>query len=193
MRKVILLMDVTLDGFVGGPNGEMDWMSRDFEMSGYAVGDLLPAVDSYLVGRKTYQSFEQAWPAMAANPASPKELVQFAHWIEHTPKVVFSNSVTSVAWENSSVVGGDVAAAVARLKRQPGKDMVLWGGAGILGTFTQLGLIDEYRLKVHPVAIGAGKPLFANLKDKVKLHLTLAKSFSAGGVCLYYTPEAIAA
>jgi dihydrofolate reductase len=93
MRKVILFVVVSLDGFVGGPNGELDWEVRDEEVSKSLIGDLLATVDTMLLGRVLYQGFQQAWPAMASNPSSPKELVDFAHWIEDTPKVVFSKTL----------------------------------------------------------------------------------------------------
>jgi dihydrofolate reductase len=104
VRKVILFMVISLDGFVGGPKGELDWEVRDEEVSRYLVGDLLSTGDALLLGRVLYQVFWQAWPAMASNPSSPKELVEFAHWIEDSPKIVFSTALREAEWKNSRVV-----------------------------------------------------------------------------------------
>src|SRR2546422_6198468 len=104
MRKVILFMVISLDGFVCGPNGELDWEHQDEEVSRYLIPDLLSTVDTMLLGRVLYQGFEQAWPAMAKDPASPKDLVDFAHWVEDTPKLVFSKTLNKVTWKNSKVI-----------------------------------------------------------------------------------------
>src|ERR1700674_3497206 len=164
MRKVILFMAVSIDGFVGGPKGELDWEVRDEEVSRYLVTDLLSTVDTMLLGRLLYQGFEQAWPAMASNPSSPKDLVDFAHWIEDSPKIVFSKTLKNVAWRNSRLVSvknnDDVATEVAKLKLQSGGDMVVFGGARFAQTLVQMGLIDEFRLKLQPVVLGTGLPLF---------------------------------
>src|SRR5438876_1691901 len=104
MRKVILFMVISLDGFVGGLNGELDWENRDPEVSRYLIPDLLSTVDTMLLGRVLFQGFEEAWPAMASNTSSPKELVDFAHWVEDSPKIVFSKTLDKVGWKNSRLV-----------------------------------------------------------------------------------------
>jgi dihydrofolate reductase len=192
MRKVILFMVVSLDGFVGGPNGELDWEVRDEEVSKLLIGDLLATVDTMLLGRVLYQGFRQAWPAMASDPSSPKELVDFAHWIEGTPKVVFSKTLEKTEWQNSRLVSvetdEDVAKEVARLKEQPGGDMVVFGGARFAQTLSRLGLIDEYRLKLQPVALGSGLLLFKDVESRVGLKLVKSQAFKSGVVALCYQP-----
>ncbi len=189
MRRVILFMVCSLDGFVGGPKGEMDWESRDEEVGRQLVPEFQSTVDTMLLGRVLYQGFQQAWPAMASNPASPKELVDFAHWIEDTPKVVFSKSLGKVEWKNSRLVSvksdDDIVKEVTGLKRQPGGDMVVFGGARFAQTLSLLGLVDEYRLKLQPVALGSGSPLF---KSRVSLKLVKSQAFKSGVVALYYQP-----
>lgn len=192
MRKVILFMAVSIDGFVGGPKGELDWEVRDEEVSRYLVTDLLSKVDTMLLGRVLYQGFEQAWPAMASNPSSPKDIVDFAHWIEDSPKIVFSKTLQKVGWRSSRLVSvkdnDDVAAEVAKLKQLSGGDMVVFGGARFAQTLVQMGLIDEFRLKLQPVVLGAGLPLFKDVKGRVNLKLAESKVFQSGVVGLYYLP-----
>src|SRR5580658_7709350 len=97
-------MTMSLDGFVGGPNGKLDWEDRDPEVGATLIPELLATVDAMLLGRVLYQGFQQAWPAMGSNPSSPKALVDFAHWIESTPKIVFSKTLEKVEWQNSRLV-----------------------------------------------------------------------------------------
>jgi dihydrofolate reductase len=189
MRKVILFMVYSIDGFVGGSKGELDWEDRDEEVSRDFVNDMLSTVDIMLLGRVLYQGFEQAWPAMAADPSSPKEIVDFAHWIEDTPKIVFSKTLDKIGWKNSRLISvnsdEDIAREVSKLKQQPGGDMVVFGGARFAQTLVQLGLIDEYRLKVQPVALGGGLPLF---NGRVNLKVIKSKAYKSGVVGIYYQP-----
>jgi dihydrofolate reductase len=186
MRKVIAFMHMSLDGFVSGPDGAMDWLHHDFETDGYLIADLQSTVDTILTGRVTYQSFASAWPAMAANPQSPKELVEMAHWMEDTLKVVFSKTLEKVEYGNSILAKGDLAEEVARLKQQPGKDLVIFGGASIAATFAHLDLIDEYRLKLEPVVLGSGKALFSDGQARTNLKLLKTTPSNTGMLALYY-------
>jgi len=191
MRKVILFMHLSLDGFIARPNGELDWATRDDETMGkYLISDLLSTVDTMLLGRVLYQGFVSYWPAAAANPSTPKDLIDLAHWIVNSPKIVFSKTLEKVEWKNSRLVkvkdNHDIAEEVAKLKQQPGGDMVVFGGARLAQTFTELGLIDEYRLKLEPVVLGSGKPLFKNIKDRINLKLLKAKTFNSEVVGPYY-------
>jgi len=192
MRNIILFMVVSLDGFVCGPDGELDWENRDEEVSRYLIPDLLRTVDTMLLGRVLYQGFEQAWPAMAKDPSSPKDLVDFAHWIEDSPKMVFSKTLETVGWKNTSLVSvrdeNDIVQEVKKLKQQPGGDMVLFGGARLAQTFVKLDLIDEYRFKLQPVVLGHGIPLFQDIKDRMNLNLIASKTFDSGVVGLSYQP-----
>jgi dihydrofolate reductase len=185
MRKVILSIQVTLDGFIEGPKGELDWMVMDEELWEY-VNDLLSTVDTTLFGRVAYQGFANYWPAAATNPLSPKNEIDFAHWIEKTPKIVFSKTLEKLEWKNSRLVKGNIVEEVAKMKQQPGKDLLMFGGAGIASTFMKLDLIDEYRIKVHPIILGKGIPLFKGIKDRMNLKLLKSKTFDSGVVGLYY-------
>ncbi len=180
-------MHVSLDGYIGKLNGDMDWVTmNDDAMGKFLIGDLLSTVDTMLLGRGLYEGFHHSWPSMARHPSTPKDLEEFAHWIENTPKFVFSKKLRQVDWKNSILIKKDIAAEVVKLKQAPGGDMVLFGGAGIVATFTELGLIDEYRLKLEPVVLGCGKPLFKGIKNALALKLTKAKIFDSGVMGVYY-------
>ena len=189
MRRLILFMVLSLDGFVGGPNGEMDWENRDPQVGMEMSTPLINTIDTILIGRVLYKGFEQAWPAMATNPTSPKELVDFANWIENSQKVVFSNTLKAVLWKNARIVPAtsddDIVKEVTRLKQGEGKDMVVFGGARLAQTLSRLGLIDEYRFKLQQVALGSGLQLF---KGKTNLKLVKSKEFKSGVIGLYYQP-----
>ncbi|NOU97474.1 dihydrofolate reductase [Paenibacillus sp. LMG 31456] len=187
MRKIILLMHVSLDGFVTGPNGEMDWIIHTEEEQNY-VTDLLNTVDTGLFGRVTYQMMESFWPTVPAHPVWSKSNYHAKHavWIEKTEKIVFSKTLEKVDWNNSRLVKEHIAEEIAKMKQQPGKNIVMIASPSLAQTFMQLGLIDEYRINVNPIVVGGGKPLFKNIKDRIDLTLVEAKTFSSGVVELVY-------
>ena len=187
MRKVIVSEMVTLDGFFAGPNGEIDWHIVDEEFNQYAI-DLLNTVDTILFGRATYQLFESYWPDVAVNPSTSKSDLEIAHKINSMTKIVFSKSLEKVAWKNARLVKEFIPEEIAKMKQQPGKDMVIFGSGSVVSTFTQLGLIDEYRLIVNPVILGKGKRLF-KINDKLNLKLLKTKVFHSGNVLLSYQPD----
>ncbi|MVM35385.1 deaminase [Spirosoma sp. HMF4905] len=187
MRKVILFMHMSLDGFVCGPNGEQDWMTRDDDdMGKYLASDFQSTVDTILVGRVLYQGFASFWPSVPTSPGIPDELVDFGNWMNNTRKIVFSKTLQTVDWTNSSLAERDIVEEVAYLKQQPGGDMVIFGGAAIVAAFAEQNLIDEYRIKLEPIILGTGKPLFKQINERVKLTLTKSKAFNSGVVGLYY-------
>ena len=189
MRKVILFMHVSLDGFVCGLQDEMDWTTMDDDKMGeFLILDLQKTVDTMLVGRILYQGFEQFWPTVPGNPKSRPELVEFSHWMADTPKVVFSNTLKEVKWKNSSLAGQDPSNTVQRMKQEPGGDMVIFGGASLAAHFVKNDLIDEYRFKLEPVVLGKGKSLYKDITDRIKLRLIKSKIFDSGVAGLYYEP-----
>jgi dihydrofolate reductase len=191
MRKVIVWIHISLDGFVAGPNGELDWLAAHVvtEDGWKSYNDLLSTVDTVLLGRVNYQGFASYWPAMATNPSSTKYDIDFSHWLDNTPKLVFSRTLEKVEWQNSRLVKDNIAEEISTLKQQPGKDMLIMNSASIVQTFMRLGLIDEYRISVHPVVLGGGKPLFKDLDERHKLKLLKTKAFNSGVVELHYQPE----
>jgi dihydrofolate reductase len=186
MRKVILFMHVSLDGFVCGPGDEMDWTTMDDDGIGkYLIPDLQKTVDTMLVGRKLYQGFEQFWPTVPENPGSEPELVAFAHWMADTPKLVFSKTLKEVKWKNSRLATSDPSTTVAQLKKEKGGDMVIFGGAALAAHFVKNNLVDEFRIKLEPVVLGKGKSLYQDLTARIRLKLIRSKVFGSVA-CLYY-------
>ena len=187
MRKVILSINTTLDGFFEGPNKELDWHSVDEEGKEYA-NDLLSDVDALLFGRVTYQLMADYWPAAATNPSTPKSDLEIADKMNNLPKIVFSKTLHEVKWNNSRLVKENIAEEISKMKQQSGKDMVIFGSGSIVSTFMQHGLIDEYRIIVNPVVLGNGNPLFKGINSKQNLKLLRTRVFSSGEVILYYEP-----
>jgi dihydrofolate reductase len=188
MRKIKLQMQISLDGYVAGPNGEMDWMVWDWDevLKKYAT-ELTNSADTFLLGRKTGEGMAVYWPTVASNPESKEEDLWIADKLNTLPKVVFSKTVSAIHWTNVSIAR-DVEKEVARLKQQHGKDMILYGGAGIVSTFIQQNLIDEYHLFVNPVILGSGKTIFNDLQERLKLNLIQITPSSTGIVVLLYQP-----
>ena len=183
MRKVILFNAVTLDGFFAGPNGEIDWHNVDEEFNEFAI-DQLNSTDGLIFGRVTYQLMASYWPTPSALTDDPI----IADKMNNLPKIVFSKTLEKAEWNNTKLIKGNIAEEISKLKRQPGKDLFVFGSADLASTLTNLGLIDEYRIIVNPVVLGNGKPLFKGIKDKLHLKLVNTKTFRSGNVLLYYEP-----
>jgi dihydrofolate reductase len=190
MRKVLLSTHVTLDGFMAGPNSELDWHFANWndEMEKH-VNDQRSEFDAILVGRVTYEGMAKHWTAQAADPLAAKKDVDFAKWMNELPKVVFSKTLLKLEWNNSRLAGENITEEISKMKREPGKDMIMWGGVGIVSTFIQLGLIDEFQIWVAPVVLGKGKPLFSNIKKGFDLELIKTKKFSNGVILNNYRPK----
>src|SRR5713226_139633 len=180
MRKLVWSNPVSLDGFVEGPNG-LDWVIADAELHEHAAEELRSA-DAMLFGRVTYQLLVDFWPAAAANPAYPEFMIDFANAIndERLEKIVFSKTLDRVDW-NARLVRDIVPEEIIKMKKQPGKDLVI-SGASLGSRFAQLGLIDEYELLVHPVVLGSGKPMFKGIQQRIDLKLAKTQTFQSGVV-----------
>ena len=188
MRKVVLLMHMSLDGFTTGPNGELDWAIVDEEMEPY-VDDLLKTVDTALYGRVTYHMMEGYWPTVPENPSSTKHEIDHARWVDNVSKIVFSKTLSKVEWQNTRLVKDNIAEEVSLLKHEPGGDMMIFGSPSIAQTLMQSGLIDEYRINVNPVVLGDGIPLFKDMKGAIPLKLVDARTFHSGVVGLHYQAD----
>ena len=185
MRKVVLLMHISLDGMVSGPNGEMDWIKVDDEIFSY-VAQVTAEADTNLFGRATYQMMEGYWPTAGEQPGASQHDIDHARWYNAAQKIVFTNSLASEGSRGTRMVSGNVADEIARLKQQPGKNMVVIGSPTFATGLMDLGLVDEYWLNVNPVVLGEGKSLFANLRNKIPLKLVSTKVFNSGVVGLRY-------
>ncbi|MBK7873849.1 MAG: dihydrofolate reductase [Saprospiraceae bacterium] len=170
MRKVILGLAVSLDSFIEGPNGEYDWCFTDQD---YGMSDFFNRIDAVFIGRK---SFELAQAHASEGGAD---------WMPKVEEYVFSNTLESVP-EGKILVKGDIQQQVMEIKNRPGKDIWLFGGADLTAALMQLGLVDELWLSVHPILLGAGKPLFIGLKDRIELTLLESKTYDTGLVSLKY-------
>jgi dihydrofolate reductase len=189
MRKVLLQMYVTLDGFVAGPNGEMDWIfSAAGEESGKAADQLLDSADVILLGRVMSKEFLDYWPEAEKNPTLEKTLVSFAKKINARPKIIFSKTMDTITWPNVTVMKAHIAEEIAKLKEEPGKNLILYGGAGLAQTFMNLDLIDDYYLFVAPIALGKGLSLFDGLKNRLPLKLVDSKTTKSGVSINHYQP-----
>ena len=191
MRKIITTMWVSLDGFIAGPNDEMDWIGELYdEAMGVYEHNFVSSADTLLLGRVTYQSFAGSWPHVPDSPTAPEEEKAYARLINAMQKIVFSRTLESADWNNSQLLREVIPADIERLKQEPGRDIIIYGSASLVHTFTNLGLIDEYQLLVHPVILGSGKPLFQDIKDKVKLKLVNSTTNPSGVIVLSYQPSA---
>lgn len=188
MRRVLYLIHASLDGFVAGANGEIDWVLYDGELEKYSH-DLTRTVDTNLYGRVTYQMMEGFWPTVPGNPSSSPSEVEYALWLNQATKVVFSRTLDKVVWEHSLLIQDNIGEALTTLKQQPGKDMLLIGSASIGHELTRLNLIDEYRINVNPILLGKGMPLFRNVEQVKRLKLLEARRFQCGVVGLRYEPD----
>lgn len=187
MRKLVLFLHVSLDGFVEGPNGEMDigWVSYDADLEKHAK-EILSTADTVLWGRGTYQMMYSYWPSVPSNPSASQHERDHAKWIDKTAKIVFSKTLEKVEWNNSRLVKEDVAEEIKKLKQQPGNDLVILGSPRFAHYLMQHDLIDEYKVTVSPVLVGSGLPLFKGLKEKINLKLIENKTFNSGAIGLVY-------
>lgn len=183
MRKIILMMSVSLDGFFAGPHGELDWQSIDDELHSH-FNEVLSTMGAFLDGRVTYELMAEYWPTADQDPASTAPTVEFASIWRNMPKIVFSRTLQRADW-NATVVRDVVAADIIELKAQPGGDLVV-GGADLAATFMRDDLIDEYRLYIHPTVIGQGMPLFRASDATIGLRLIETRTFGNGVVLLRY-------
>jgi dihydrofolate reductase len=185
MRKVVLFMHLSLDGFAGGPNGELNFLTYDQELQQYA-DELVKTVGSPMYGRTTYQLMESYWPTVLAKPDAPAHALEHARWVENVQKIVFSKTLNGVTWNNTLLIKDNIAEEVKKLKQQPGKDLVIFGSPGLAKTLMDLGLIDEYKLTVHPVILGSGISFFRNNTLRSTLRLLDLKTLKSGVVTLHY-------
>ena len=169
MRKIILGLAVTLDGFIEGPNGEYDWCFTDQD---YGMSDFFKLVDAVFIGRKSYEMMQ----GMENTDAS---------WMPKMKEYVFSNTLKEVK-EGAELVSGDVAAKVREIRSQPGRDIWLFGGASLTSSLMSEGLVDELWLSIHPILLGQGKPLFSGIENRVTLELIESKTYDTGLVSVKY-------
>jgi dihydrofolate reductase len=183
VRKLYSFLMMTLDGFYEGPNQEFDFWNDDGELNRFAVGQLHDT-DILLFGRVTYEGMAGYWPTQGAREDDPV----VAELMNTLPKIVVSTTLTSADWGNTRVVGANVAEELSKLKQQPGKDLAILGSPNLTMSLIGMGLVDELRVMVNPVALGDGKSLLRSTDHQLTLKLLQTRTFSSGNVLLTYQP-----
>jgi dihydrofolate reductase len=183
MGSLIYSMSVSLDGFVETPSRSLDWVRVDDELHAL-FNDEAREMSAFVYGRRMYELMFDYWPTAESDPAATPAMVEFGRIWKDKPKIVLSRTLEQVDW-NSRLVREDAAEEVARLKAQPGFDMDV-GGPTTASALMRLGLVDEYRLFVQPVILGAGTPFFPALEDRIGLKLLETRTFDSGVVYLRY-------
>lgn len=183
-------MHTSLDGFVAGPKGEMDWIRVDEEIFDYAERRINEA-DTALYGRVTYQMMESYWPTAEDKPNATRHDIAHSRWYRKAAKVVLSKTMKGVDRPNTRIVAGNSTEEISKLKRAAGSDILMFGSPTAAHSLMAESLIDDYWLFVNPILLGEGIPLFKGIKEKAVLKLVESKVFSCGVVCLHYTGPSI--
>jgi dihydrofolate reductase len=183
VRRIVLMMSVSLDGFMEGPDRDISWHAVDEELHGH-FNEVLGAMSAFLDGRVTYEGMAEFWPTADADPGGSESIAEFARIWREMPKFVYSRTLERAGW-NTTVVRAVVPEEVRALQAQPGGDMAV-GGADLAATFLAYDLIDEFRLYVNPVVLGSGRRLFPPGDAPVQLQLVETRTFGNGVVLLRY-------
>jgi dihydrofolate reductase len=188
LRKLKLQVQMSVDGYIAGPNGEMDWLvwNWDDKLKEYVNG-LTESVDTILLGRKMTEGFISYWSDVMTKPDDP--WYAFAKRMIEIPKVVFTKTLNKSQWVNTDIATGDLTDEVNKLKRREGKDIIVYGGASFDSSLIKAGLIDEFHLFVNPAAIGNGMTIFKELNEMLKFTLAKSITFDCGVVLLRYEPK----
>jgi dihydrofolate reductase len=189
MGKLVLFMHTTLDGFVAGTNGEMDWINVDEEIFDYA-SDRTDHADTALYGRVTYQMMDGYWPTAADQPNATKHDIEHSRWYNRVTKVILSKTLKGADGPKTKIISDNVGKQVVQLKQSTTKDILIFGSPSACHSLMQENLIDDYWLFVNPILLGQGIPLFKGIKDRAKLKLLTTHAFPSGVVCLHYEKEA---
>jgi dihydrofolate reductase len=179
MRSVALMMSVSVDGYVAGPHEHAGALPEPEELKRWKL-DRIRRAGTHIMGRVTYEEMAGHWPASPDDYAAP---------MNEIPKVVFSKTLDEATWAGSSIARGDLADEIATLRRQPGGEIIAWGGANFAQSLSRAGLVDEYVLVIQPVAFGSGLPLFADLPAALRLELTEAKTFGSTVLHIYESTD----
>jgi dihydrofolate reductase len=185
VRKLIADTIISLDGYFTSPKNEIDWFGFDDDEWAWSA-DINRRVDAMLLGRVTYEEFSQFWPT-----SGPKRMgvdPDFTQRLNELPKIVFSSTLSDTPWKPATLVRGDPGDAVARLKREPGKDMVVAGSGTLVAALLRDDLIDEYYIRIRPIVLGAGRPVFVDPETRHPLKLVSSKTFKSGVIGLHYEP-----
>jgi len=178
-------MHASLDGFVAGPNGEMDWINVEGEIFDYAA-DRTEEADTALYGRITYQMMDAYWPTAAQQPNASKHDIEHSNWYNRVTKIVLSTTMKGKNITNTKIISDDLSGQIQELKKQKGKNILMFGSPSAAHSLMQLDLIDDYWVFVNQVLLGTGIPLFKGIAKRQHLKLVSSHEFSSGVVCLHY-------
>jgi dihydrofolate reductase len=195
MRKIISFMHISLDGFVAGPNGEMDWIKVDEEIFDF-VGKRISEGNTALYGRVTYQMMENYWPTAADKPSATRHDIEHSRWYKKVHKVVLSKTIKGadlpdgqIGLTKTQIISDNLSNRINEIKEQKGEDILLFGSPTATHSLIQLSLIDGYWLFVNPIILGRGIPLFVNIKDKINLKLLSTHQFTCGVTEMNYVVD----
>lgn len=185
MRNLIFFMHISLDGFVAGLKGEMNWIKIDEEIFDF-VATITDKADSALYGRVTYDIMQSYWPTAAEKPNASKHDKEHSFWYKNVSKIVLSKTISEKGLDNTKVISTQLSENINKLKNQDGKNILIFGSPTASLSLMRHGLIDEFWLLVNPVLLGQGIPLFKDVMQMTKLKLIETKTFSCGVIALHY-------
>ena len=185
MRKLVLFMHVSLDGYASDSNGGLDWVPYDEELEKFAE-EVVAEVGSPVYGRTTYRLMESYWPTVLDDPNASKHSMDHANWLQAAEKIVISSTMDKAEWNNTMLIKDNIAEEIKALKEQPGKNLVIFGSPGAAKTLLQLGLIDEFILTISPVVLGGGKSVFEGCSEKIRLKLLSSRTLTSGVITARY-------
>jgi len=189
MRKVISFMHISLDGFVAGPNGELNWAKVDQELFDY-VGQRIKKGDTALYGRTTYQMMESYWPTAGDKPNATKHDIEHSNWYNNVHKVVLSKTLQGSDKPNTTIISENIVEQLNEIKKQEGEDILLFGSPTATHSLIEQNLIDGFWLFVNPIILGEGVSLYHDIKGKINLKLLpITQQFSNGVTELNYEVE----
>ena len=184
-RNLIFFMHTSLDGFVAGPNGELDWVKVDEELFDF-VATMTAYADTALYGRVTYQLMESYWPNAGEQPNATKHDIEHSAWYNKVSKVVLSKTMNKTGLVNTVIISENLPDRINELKQQEGKNILIFGSPAASLSLLNAGLINEFWIFVNPIILGQGMPLFKKVNEKIILELEKSKTFSCGVIALHY-------
>lgn len=188
MRKIISFMHISLDGFVAGPKGEMNWITVNEEIFDH-VEKRITQTDTALYGRVTYEMMENYWPTAGTKPNASKHDVNHSPWYKEAHKLVLSKTMKGAELPNTTIISDNISSQIKEIKASEGSEILLFGSPTATHSLIQQNLIDGYWLFVNPIILGRGIPLFTDINDRIKLNLVTTRQFSSGVTELNYTVD----
>jgi dihydrofolate reductase len=185
MRNLIFFMHTSLDGFVAGLKGELDWANIDDELFDF-VATMTDTADTALYGRVTYEMMQSYWPKAGEQPNATKHDKEHSAWYNKVSKVVLSKTISEKGLDNTTIISGQLTDNINKIKKQDGKNILIFGSPGASQSLLNEGLIDEFWLFVNPIILGQGMPLFKDITGTTKLKLVDSKTFACGVIALHY-------